>query len=229
MSKRIVRLQGRALCVLACLGFLLGTPAAWSFSFADYEAQERAEEQAQRQAAQHRLQRELETPCPAWVKDSRIMVSVTETDNGRQRLVRGEKYNRLFERINAGLRSEGFRTLTPQEIQDQIGREQQRAYLENDLDAALNAANALGADYVLTANIATVSRPNPIINVNDVFVTMSFALQDKTGRGISYTEAKADSFAGGDVLGVAEDLVRARSSAVVGRIYADLCRHGAGR
>jgi len=223
----LTRGKRRVFPLLFCLGLLPAFHAAWSFSFSDYDAAERADEQSRRQAAQQKLHRQLATPCPAGVKSSLIMVSVTETHNGGQRLVHGEKYNRLFEGINAGLRRQGFRTLTPKEIQDQIEREQQRAYLDNDLDAAVNAANALGADYILSASISTVSRPNPLINVNDVFVSMGFDLQDKAGHGISHATAKGDSFAGGDVLGVAEDLVRARSASVVGRIYSDLCRYGA--
>ncbi len=213
------------ICISLCLLLFSGIHQAYAFSFSEYEEAEEEKEYMQRQMVRERNQRNLRTHCPEKVKASRIMVVVSELHNGKHRYAISRKYHVLFEEINSRLRRTGFKTYTPKEIQDHIADAEQKAYLNNDLDAAVNAASELGADYILKAHITTLSQRNPIINVNEVFVNMDFSLQSATGAAISHTSAKGDSFAGADIVSVALKLTRERANSIVAYLYKNLCNY----
>jgi hypothetical protein len=61
--------------------------------------------------------------------------------------------------------------------------------------------------------------------VNQVTVTMGFTLSEASGKVISNAEARAASYAGSDVPGMALTLVNEEADEIVARLYADHCRN----
>ena len=61
--------------------------------------------------------------------------------------------------------------------------------------------------------------------VNQVSVTMDFALTASNGKQISTAQAQSASYAGSDVARMALTLVNEQADEVVARLYADYCRN----
>jgi hypothetical protein len=95
----------------------------------------------------------------------------------------------------------------------------------NDPDAALSASRRLAAHFVLRGLIASQAVPNPMMQVNNVTVTMGFTLATSDGRLVSTVEAKAASYAGRDTAAMAQVLVEEQAEEIVARLYADYCRN----
>ena len=58
-------------------------------------------------------------------------------------------YGSLVDDLNHGFRQLGLKTYTSAEINAQVARAEQEAFLNNDLDAAISAADRLSADFML--------------------------------------------------------------------------------
>lgn len=206
----------------ACLLFLLITGNAFPFTFSDDEQEEAREKAAKSQ----RIEKLISVPCKDSLKGKKIAVIIGERHSGGGMSVKQSKYGFMFEIINGKLQDLGLRTYRQEDITRQIAEAEIKAFMNNDPDAALNAAHRLGADFVLRGLISTRSHVNPVLHVNEVFVDMTFTLTRSSGRTISGTTARADSYAGSDTISVAQTLVEEQADEIVAKLYSDFCRKG---
>lgn len=194
-----------------------------AFSFSEEEEKEKANAAKAASAAARRTQQLLSVPCAPALKNKTIAVVIGEYGNyGRIRTL-DSQYGMHFQIINNRLQRLGLRTLTQAQITARIAREEVEAVLNNDPDAALSAAERLGAAFILTGVIRARSNYNPLARVKEVYVDMGFSLSDASGRLISDASAGGDSWAGGDMLSVSLDLVREQAETIVARLYHDYC------
>lgn len=200
-----------------------GLAAAQGFSFSQPDDSDRLEQEAR----QSRIAAQLSTPCRAALKDKKIMVVIGERQSNGIIATQQQNYGPHFQAINTRLRALGLRTYTPEEIRQQIAQAEIDAYFRNDPDAALSAAQRLGANFVLRGLISSQATPNPMMMVNQVSVTMKFTLYGSNGRVVSDTQASSSSYAGADVEHMALTLVNEKADEVVPKLYADYCRSAA--
>ncbi len=210
----------KSLLFLICF-YLLGS-AAYGFSFSDDERQSAREKAAKAQ----KIGQLLDVSCKDSLKDQKIAVMIAERHSGGKFTVSQSKYSTLFETINQRLRELGLRTYNQQDITRQIADAEIKAYMNNDPDAALSAARKLSANFIIRGVIDSRAHKNPIINVNEVYVDMSFTLTSSSGRTISGTTARSESFAGADTIRVAQILVEEQADEIVAKLYHDFCRRG---
>jgi len=206
------------------LGAALGSLAqAQGFQFPDEKAAEQAreDEDAARRADVDEL---LSTPCRTKIKNQKIMVLIGTNQNGVVS-ARQSDYSAHFDAINRRLRALGLRTYTQAEIRKQIAQAEIDAHFRNDPDAAISASRRLAAQYILRGLIATTATVNPMINVNQVSIRLDFMLTGANGRMISEANAKNESYAGQDTLGMALTLINERADEVVARLYSDYCQN----
>ena len=193
--------------------------AAQGFSFSQPDDSERAEQDAK--AA--RIDDYLSTPCRQQLREKKIMVVIGE-QNAEGRIFAGQQaYGPHAAAINNRLRALGLRTYTQEEIRRQIAQAEIDAQFRNDPDAALSASKRLGASFVLRGLITSQVNRNAIIRVNEVSVSMDFALTGSDGRLISTSGASSASYAGSDVGKMALTLVNEQADEVVAKLYADYC------
>jgi hypothetical protein len=67
---------------------------------------------------------------------------------------------------------------------------------------------------------------NPILHINEVYVDMAFTLTSSSGRTISGTTARSESYSGADTIRVAQILVEEQADEIVAKLYHDFCRKG---
>ena len=197
---------------------------AQGFKFSNEDQADKAAE-TERQA---KVQSLLATPCRDKIKNQKIMVLIGEDRNGV--IFAGQaSYSTHIEAINQRLKSLGLRTYTPEEIRKQIAQAEIDAYFKNNPDAAISASKRLAAQYILRGLIATQTGRNPIINVNQVSISMNFTLTGANGRMISQAGARNESYAGRDTLGMALTLINERADEVVAQLYNDYCQKAGAR
>ena len=214
----------RSWSTLALCLALGATTSAFSFSFSEEEAKSQAEQQSKAERAYGKLS----IPCRQSLKDKKIMVVIG------QRLAHGfstdqTQYAPIFGAINQRLRFLGLKTYTQAEIRKQVAQAEIDAYMRNDPEAAMAASKRLGASFILRGLISTHAGVNPTLGINEVAVRMAFTLTSASGKTISQTGAKSESYAGTDVLGMALTLVNEQAEEVVADLYHDYCtRAGSG-
>jgi hypothetical protein len=211
----------RRLCLFALCFFLLNS-MAYGFSFSDDERQD-AQERAEKNK---RIDRLLDVPCKDSLKDKKIAVIIAERHSGGKFSVTQSKYRSLFEVINERLRNLGLRTYNQEDITRQIADAEIKAYMNNDPDAALSAAKRLSANFMLRGVIDSRTHVNPILHINEVYVDMAFTLTSSSGRTISGTTARSESYSGADTIRVAQILVEEQADEIVAKLYHDFCRKG---
>lgn len=213
---------------------------SWSFSFSEYEQQEAAGTDTSRHTSLAQLR------CPPSLKKARIATMIGEThkdargyqgfygsfltqdspdwDNrfGTNRSV----YGRLVDDLNQGFKQLGLRTYTTEEINAQVARAEQEAFLNNDLDAAISAAGRLSADFMLKGIISTRTQTNRVVHVDEVFVTINLSLFDRNGRQISSAMASETSFSDADVLATIQKLVQQQSQDITYQLFREYCKGG---
>ncbi len=201
---------------------LCGWAQAQGFKFSDEsEAQKaRADEQSARRA---RIEAQLSTPCPAKIKNQKIMVLIGANQNGLVS-ARQADFGAHFDAIDRRLRALGLRTYTQEEIRKQTAQAEIDAHFKNDPDAAISASRRMAAQYILRGLISTSTMRNPIINVNQVSIQIDFMLNGANGRMISEAKARNESYSGQDTLGMALTLINERADEVVAQIYSDYCQ-----
>lgn len=228
------------------LTFLLLLAVCWpagtslSFSFSEYEHQEAAGESRSRPVSLASLR------CPPSLKKARIATMIGEThrdgrghdgfygsflssdspDWGRRSGTSKSVYGRLVDDLNQGFKQLGLRTYTSEEINAQVAREEQEAFLNNDLDAAISAADRLRAEFMLKGIISTRTQVNRVVNVDEVFVTINLSLFDRNGRQISQAMASETSFSDADVLATIQKLVQKQSHEITYELFREYCRGG---
>lgn len=217
--------RGRTRAVAALLAAIAAGVAfaQQGFRFSDQD-DTAAREAAARDA---RIAENLSVPCRADLKNKKIMVIIGERQSNGFVEARQQNYGPHYQAINKRLQALGLRTYTPEEIRRQIAQAEIDAYFRNDPDAALSASRRLGASFVLRGLISSQAMRNPMMNVNQVSVSMGFTLTGSNGRVISDTEADASSYAGADVRRMAQTLVDEQADEVVAKLYGDYCRNAA--
>ena len=228
------------------LTFLLLLAVCWpagsslSFSFSEYENQEAAGESSARHVSLASLR------CPPSLKKARIATMIGEKhkdsrgydgfygsflsqesqDWDRRSGTSKTVYGRLVDDLNQGFKQLGLRTYTSEEINAQVAREEQEAFLNNNLDAAISAAERLRAEFMLKGIISTRTQVNRVVNVDEVFVTINLSLFDRNGRQISQAMASETSFSDADVLATIQKIVQKQSNEITYELFREYCRGG---
>ncbi len=193
---------------------------SWAFSFSEEEEKERISDR--------NLMKGVAIPssCFNQLKTKKTAVIIGESHvSGRVFPISHSTYRLHFQIINQKLRRLGLKTYTPEEINKQIAQAEISAALNNDPDAALSAAERLGANFILRGVIRSRSQINPIVNVHEVFVNMAFTLSDASGRTVADAMARSDSWSGADTLSISLELVREKANSVIRRLYRNYCKH----
>ncbi len=212
---------------LVLLLWLFSAGPLWAagFSFSGYE-QQQAQEEAAQVAEEHRVVGELlGVDCSAKLKGQRIAVLIGEERTG-QGSARRTNDGPLFDEINSRLRGLGLKTCTQKEIDAQVADAERTAFLNNDMDAAIAAAGRLQARFLLRGLIAVSERRNPILDIDEVFLTLTLTLLDRKGRVLSTVSATADSYVANDTLQTALQLTREKADRMLAELYNDHCRQG---
>ncbi len=195
-----------------------------AFKFSDDEAAAKAEAAA----SAPRAAGTIPAACKERLKMERVLVLVAERGNNGINADQG-RYGLHFQGIDRRLRSQGMRTFSPDEIKKQVAQAEIDAHFRNDPDAALAAAKKLGASLSLRGVISSRQAVNPVLKINEVYVNIGFALIGANGRIISEASAAADSYAGGDTLGMALTLLNEQADGVVGRLLRGYCTATGGK
>jgi len=211
--------------LLLLLVFSAGPLWAAGFSFSDYEQQEVAHEQEQASAERRAVDQLLSVSCGSRLKNQRIAVLIGEQQRGMGQ-ARRTNDGPLFDEINRRLRDLGLRTCTQKEIDAQVADAERTAFLNNDMDAAISAAGRLQARFLLRGLIAVTAQRNPILDIEEVFLTLNLTLLDSSGKVISTVSARADSFVADDPLRTALQLTREKSDLMLAELYRDYCEQG---
>jgi hypothetical protein len=205
------------------LGVSLGGLArAQGFKFSNEDEAQKAQA-AEESARRAKVEAQLSTPCLARIKNQKILVLIGSNQNGVVSAKQAD-YGAHFDAIDRRLRALGLRTYTPEEIRKQVAQAEIDAYFKNNPDAAISASRRLAAQYILRGLISTSATRNAIINVNQVSMRMDFMLTGANGRMISEANARNESYAGQDTLGMALTLINERADEVVARLYSDYCQ-----
>ena len=201
--------------LVACL-LAANTAAAFTFSGYEEERQRQEEEAAQQRTPQ------VSEACRASLKGKKVAFIVGERQQSGGFAGEGD-FGGLAEEINSRLRQYGMRTFSSAEITAQIAQAERDAVLNNDLEAAASAASRLQASFFIKGIISTKERTNPVVGVQELFVTMHLTLSDAHGRTISDATASGTAFSGADTLAAALELVRENGDRLIAKIYDDYC------
>ena len=212
---------------LVFLLWLVSAGPLWAsgFTFSGYEQQQAAQDAAQVDEERRVVGDLLSVDCSSKLKGQRIAVLIGEERTG-QGSARRTNDGPLFDEINSRLRGLGLRTCTQQEINAQVADAERTAFLNNDMDAAISAAGRLQARFLLRGLIAVSERRNPILDIDEVFLTLTLTLLDRKGRVISTVSATADSYVANDALQTALQLTREKADRMLAELYNDHCRQG---
>jgi hypothetical protein len=212
---------------LVFLLWLVSAGPLWAsgFTFSGYEQQQAQEESAQVDEERRVVGELLSVDCSSKLKGQRIAVLIGEERTG-QGSARRTNDGPLFDEINSRLRALGLKTCTQQEINAQVADAERTAFLNNDMDAAISAAGRLQARFLLRGLIAVSERRNPILDIDELFLTLTLTLLDRKGRVISTVSATADSYVANDTLQTALQLTREKADRMLAELYNDHCRQG---
>lgn len=229
------------LTVLIFLAILFPVQPSLSFSFSEYEREEASAEDSGQRVSLADLR------CPQSLKKSRIATMIGENhrddrtgpgglygsfispdspDWDSRFGTRKSVYGGLVDDLNHGFRQLGLKTYTSAEINAQVARAEQEAFLNNDPDAAISAADRLSADFMLKGIISTRAQLNRVVNVEEVFVTINLALFDRSGRQISSAQASETAFSDADVSATIQKLVKNQSQNITYQLFRDYCKEG---
>lgn len=218
------------LFIYVTLFTLVPMHVAFSFSFSEYETKENGRN------AQP-LDRLSDLHCPDSLTTSRIATMIGERHRdkryvyrwyGRKDLLITEQslYGRLIDKLNNGFKQLGLTTYTEEEINDQIAREEQEAFLNNDIEAAMSAAERLQADYMLKGVISTHRQTNKVVNVDEVFVVIDLSLYASDGTQLSSARVKEATFSDADISATVQDIVSKQASRITYELFAEHCKGG---
>ena len=219
-------------CVLITAGLFAGP--CFSFSFTEYENQEAQAQNAQKVDLS-------QVSCSKSLKHKKLAVMIgqrhqkSNTGPGRYYVygsgIIAEKfgttravYGTLVETLNNGFRQLGLRTYTTAQINAQIARAEQEAFLNNDIDAAMSAAGRLSADFMVKGQISTLSQINRVVGIDEIFVTITLSLTDRRGRLISSASISDTAFSDANVAGAIQNMVAEKSGEVIYQLFQNYCR-----
>ncbi len=226
---------------MACLlTSLLPHPAA-SFSFSEAEQQDADDARPKPSASLGSLH------CPKSLRSAKIATMIGEmhrnettgieamygsfmssapADPARSFGTRKSVYGNLVDELNGGFHQLGLKTYTAAEINAQIASAEQEAVLNNNLDAAVSAAERLSANFMLKGIVSTRSQTNRVINVDEVFVTINLSLLDRSGNMIASAQVNDTTFSDADVLNTIQKLVKSQSREITYQLFKDYCKGG---
>lgn len=202
----------------------------FSFSFSEYEKQEA---QSENSATRTDLS---QVSCSKNLKRKKIAIMIGQrhrtSNNGPWRYyIYGSRYGTtkavygtLVSTLNNGFRQLGLRTYTAAQINAQIARAEQEAFLNNDIDAAMSAASRLSANFMVKGQISTLAQINPVVNIDEIFVTITLSLTDSRGRLISSAKISDTAFSDADVAGAIQNMVAEQSGDVIFQLFQDYCK-----
>ena len=218
--------------------FLFSTAICHSFTFSEYEKQKNVSQENITNSRQL-----LSTlSCPASLTGKKIatmigeqhrddyngnngtIITIGEPDWDRKFGTQKQVYGPLVSQLNQGFSQLGLKTYTCDEINSQIARAEQEAFLNNDMEGALTAAKRLQADFLVKGIISTRTQTNNVLKIEEVFVTISLTLYDKNGNQLSTALVKKAVFSDTDTLGTVQSLVKDQSYTIVYQLFKDYCR-----
>ena len=138
-----------------------------AFSFTEHQQEEARQEESRKET----IAELTSIPCKKDLKDKKIALVIGEQHTDGSYGVRQSRYGNLFQVINQKLRAVGLQTYTHEEITRQVAKAEMEAFLANDLDSAVSASGRLAADFILRGLISTRIRKNPVVGIQEVFVT----------------------------------------------------------
>jgi hypothetical protein len=215
----------------AAICWCCGSVASFSadtFSFSSTAAKAQDKDQADAANQAQSVRQLVSAPCQQRLKNRRILLLIGER-TGDQWLASQDRYASLLRVIESRLKALGLKTYTQQQIKADIAQAEVDAYFRNDPDAALAASKRLGANYILRGSITSQTGINPVVQVNEVSVSIDLTLSGVDGRVLSDVSSSSDSYSGSDTLGTALALVREQANPLVAQLYNDYCRDGSGR
>ncbi|MBU1054222.1 MAG: hypothetical protein KKC46_10375 [Proteobacteria bacterium] len=190
--------------------------AAWPFTFSEYEKEDSSEIAAENISDD--LKNELK--C---LKNKKIAVMVgEEVIEGRYK-IKSSSSSHLAEALNEQLNQLGLKTYTPEEINSQIVKAEQEAFLSNDIDAAASAATRLSAKYFLKGLISTRTQKNPVIGIDEIFLTLSLTVVDEKGRNLASGMLSDAVFSDSNTTATALKLVRTNSAGLISDLFKEVC------
>jgi hypothetical protein len=229
--------------LVVLLAVLYNIPAqpSLAFSFSTYESNEANADQAAAEVSLTKLH------CPSSLKSKKIaimigenhrderpghyraytaLITVGDPDWDRRFGTRKSVYGPLVEQFNQGFHQLGLKTFSAAEINDQIAREEQEAFLNDDLDAAMTASERLQADYILKGIISTLAQTNKSVKVDELFITISLSLVDTKGNQVSTAQVSETTFSDADIMNTVHKMVNKRANAIIAKLFAGICKGG---
>jgi len=222
-------------CALIAAGLFAGP--CFSFSFSAYEDQEARSENAFPKTDLGQVS------CSKALKRKKLAVMIGQRHRDKKSNMgagkyfiygaepSGEKfgttkavYGTLVETLNSGFRQLGLRTYTPAQINAQIARAEQEAFLNNDIDAAMSAASRLSANFMVKGQISTLAQVNSVVKVDEIFVTITLSLTDQRGKLISSARISDTAFSDADVSGAIQKMVAEQSGEIIYQLFQDYCK-----
>lgn len=220
------------------LFFVIALPTSQSsaFSFSEYEAEEARQENANPGMRLDSLH------CPQSLKQKKIATMIGEEHKdertGRYRIyfyrdtfdgvshgTTRAAYGNIIDNLNNGFHQLGLRTYTAEQINEQIAAEEQEAFLNNDLDAALSASSRLSADYMVKGKISTTAGTNKVVKVDELFVTINLSLVDGSGRQLAMATVSDATYTDTNVTATVHRLIEKHAEHIVATLFSKIC-HG---
>ena len=192
------------------------SPAA-AFSFSE------SEKPAPPDAAPGKKSIVLRPECSARLKNKRVVAVIGERHLERGYEVDPSRYTGIINELNTRLNAIGLRTLTPKELTEQVAQAEQEAILANDIEAAMTASKRLNAQFTLKGLIASRVQKNPVVGIDEVFVTLQLSLMDAGGRKIAGSRIEGATFSGADTVAALYNLVEEQADQAVAEIYEGYC------
>lgn len=205
------------LSVALVLAMAFAIPTAHAFSFADEEAKDKAAAAPKGTGGSA-----ISATCKERLTKEKVLVLVAERGNNGINADQG-RYGMHFQAIDRRLQKQGMRTLSQDEIKKQVAQAEIDAHFRNDPDAALAAAQKHGASLTLRGVISSRRAINPMLQIPEVYVSMSFALVGSDGRYVAEASASSDSYSGADTVGMALTLINEQADGVVRRLLNAYC------
>ncbi len=199
---------------------LLFLPLSWlnAFSFSEAEA----EDELDKEEIRDFITEVREMPCSKRLLNKKIAVIIGEKRE-REYYNSYSKSSGVVNLMNSYLNKFRLKTYSPEQIKRQIANAEAKAYLSGDMDAALNAAKRLSANFLLKGLITIKESKNQLVKVNDVIVHLHFTLENSRGKTVAVVDLSDSSYAGSDTYSVVLDIIKEQGELAVAKLYKQYC------
>jgi len=216
--------------------FSLQSGFSFAFSFSEYD------NETDGATADRAKQPLAALKCPASFKNKKIatmigeqhrddryghygtIVTVGDPDFDYRFGTKKSVYGPLVDELNQIFAQIGLKPYTSAEINDQIAREEQEAFLNNDVEASLSAATRLKVDFILKGIISSRAQTNKVVKIEEVFITMTMTLHNSEGTQLTTARVSEAVFSDADTLGTIQRLVHEQSRSITNQLFKDYCR-----